>query len=124
VLDQAVALHPDYVLARAGRGVLLARAGSREAAHHDAEAALARDTKPITQYQVAGIYALTSRQEADDRREALRLLASALRQEPRWLKVIPKDPDLDPIRNDPEFERLTQAAAALSRTGAPARENR
>src|SRR5262249_44389366 len=39
VLDRAVEQHPDYVLARAGRGVLLARLGRREAALKDAEAA-------------------------------------------------------------------------------------
>src|SRR5207302_698991 len=79
-LDAAVALYPDFVPARSGRGVLLARLGEREAALRDAREALRRDTKAATLYQAAGIYALTSQQQPDDRREAFRLLAAALRQ--------------------------------------------
>ena len=39
VLDTAIEHHPDYVKALAGRGVLLARLGRREAALRDAQAA-------------------------------------------------------------------------------------
>ena len=79
VLDQAVAWYPDSVLVRAGRGVLLARRGTREAAHRDAAEALLLDTQPVTLYQVANIYALTSQKSTDDRLKALQLLAGALR---------------------------------------------
>ena len=58
VLDRSVALHPDFVPARAGRGVLLARAGRRQAAEEDARESLLRDTRAPNLYQVAGIYAL------------------------------------------------------------------
>jgi hypothetical protein len=66
-------------------------------------------------YQAACIYALTSRQDPGDRSAALRLLAAALRRKPGWLRVIPQDPDLDPIRNLAEFRELVRAAAVVGR---------
>jgi serine/threonine protein kinase/Flp pilus assembly protein TadD len=112
VLNTTVRLHPDYVPAQIGRGVLLARLGRREAAHKDAEEVLLRDNKPPTLYQAACIYALTSRTEATDRREAYHLLASAL-----WkgygLDLAEKDKDLEPVRNEPEFRKLVEGARAF-----------
>ncbi len=116
-LDAVLALYPDYVPARAGRGVLHARLGRREAAHADAEETLRRDSKPFTVYQLAGIYALTSRQNPDDRREAFRLLGSALSQG-FGLDLLDRDRDLDAIRDQPEFRRLAEAARTR-RTEAP-----
>jgi serine/threonine protein kinase/tetratricopeptide (TPR) repeat protein len=46
VLDQEIEMYPDYVPARAGRGVLRARLKQRDAAHEDAEESLARDLGP------------------------------------------------------------------------------
>ena len=110
-LDQLLTFYPDYVPALAGRGILHARLGRREAAIADAGSALLKDTKPFNVYQVAGIYALTSRQSPDDRREALRLLESALSQG-FGLDLLDRDRDLDAIREQPEFRRLVQAARA------------
>jgi tetratricopeptide (TPR) repeat protein len=112
VLNQAVALYPDYVAARSGRGVLHARLGQREAALQDAEESLRRDTKPATLYQVAGIYAQTSPGNPDDRRQALQLLSSALRKG-FGIDLLDKDTDLDPIRDDAEFQRLASATRDL-----------
>jgi serine/threonine protein kinase/Tfp pilus assembly protein PilF len=106
VLNTAIQLYPDFVPARAGRGVLLARLGKRLEAIHDAEECLRRDIQPATLYQVAGIYALTSKQNVEDRQEALFLLSSALRKGYGW-NLIGIDTDLDPIRNCAEFRRLT-----------------
>jgi tetratricopeptide (TPR) repeat protein len=112
VLDGAVTLHPEYGPARAARAVLLARLGRREAALQDAGEALAVDGSPATLYQVAGVYALTSRQHPDDRRRAFPLLATALRQGFGY-DLIATDRDLTPLQDDPEFQRLLQAARAL-----------
>jgi serine/threonine protein kinase/Tfp pilus assembly protein PilF len=112
VLDQAVAWYPDSVLARAGRGVLLARRGKREAALRDATEALLLDTQPVTLYQVANIYALTSPQNPEDRLKALQLLAGALRNG-FGLAWIDTDSDFDPVRMDPEFQRLVKASKEL-----------
>jgi eukaryotic-like serine/threonine-protein kinase len=122
VLDKAVALYPNYVSARAGRGVLHARLGHREAAHADAQESLRRDSKPFTVYQVAGIYALTSRQAPDDVREACRLVESALNLG-FGLELLENDRDLDPIREKPEFRRLLKAARVRRAMGNPRPEH-
>ena len=118
--------HPDDAKAVGPRGVYHARLGRRAAALADARAALAlADQAPMGQekaftiYQVAGIYALTSRQQSDDHREALRLLAIALRMDTSWLQVT--DDDFDAIRDRPEFQQLIQAVAVVDQTMAAAR---
>jgi serine/threonine protein kinase/Tfp pilus assembly protein PilF len=112
VLDRALALYPDHVTARASRAVLLARLGDRGAAHKDAAEALRQDGGPAVLYQVAGVYALTSRQEPADRREALRLLGAALRQG-YGLDLLARDPDLHPLQGGTDFRQLVEAAQSL-----------
>jgi hypothetical protein len=63
-------------------------------------------------YQVAGIYALTSRRDPADRARAFPLLASALRRGYGHDRI-DTDSDLDPVREDPQFRRLLEAAHAL-----------
>jgi serine/threonine protein kinase/Tfp pilus assembly protein PilF len=117
-LDVAVAQNPDFVPARAGRGVYLARLGKRPAAEQDAREALLRDVKPPNLYQVACIYALNSRQNADDRVQAFHLLSLALRSG-FGLDLVAEDRDLDPLRDRPEFRRVVEAARALQAEGRP-----
>ena len=97
---------PEFVPARAGRGVLLARLGKRQAAHQDAEECLRRDLQPNTLYQVAGVYALTSKQKPEDAKQAFLLLHCAL-EKAYGRDLLGIDPDLDPIREQPGFKRLT-----------------
>jgi tetratricopeptide (TPR) repeat protein len=117
-LDTALEHHPGYVKALAGRGVLLARLGRRDAALRDAQSVLAIDDGALTVYQAACIYALTARQDPADRREALRLLAEAVRKDGSWLAVARQDHDLDPVRGQPEFRDLLQALDVVVGTGA------
>jgi serine/threonine protein kinase/tetratricopeptide (TPR) repeat protein len=112
-LDQAIVDHPKSVPARAGRGVLLGRLGRRVEALDDAKACLALDRSADTLYRVACVYALTSKAQPEDRSEALRLLALAVREDAAWLRVIPTDSDLDPLRRLPEFRRLVEALAIV-----------
>lgn len=112
VINQLVTMYPDFVPARLNRGVLLARLGKRDAAISDARAALTRDSTPPTFYQAANIFALTSRQNPDDKRDAFPLLSRALLGG-FGLDVINQDKDMDPIRNDPEFRRIVEAARGL-----------
>jgi eukaryotic-like serine/threonine-protein kinase len=112
VLDEAVRLYPDSVLARGGRGILLARQGKRNPALADAREALVLDPSPLTLYQVAGIFALTSKLNADDRVQGLHLLSAALRAG-TGLEWVDDDHDLDPLREDAEFKRVVTAARAL-----------
>jgi serine/threonine protein kinase/Tfp pilus assembly protein PilF len=114
VLEQTVAHYPESALARGGRGVLLARAGRRAAAVADAQACLLLDSGPATQYQAGCIYALTSKQNADDRLLALPLLAAALRAG-FGLEFVERDSDLEPLRHLPEFRRMVAAVRALHR---------
>jgi len=113
VFDRLIELHPGRVRARDGRGILLARLGMREKALHDAEAALKIDSEPETAYRVAGIYAMTSKKEPKDATKALALLATAVSRDPNWLKMIPEDRDLDPIRESTEFKNLVSALSVL-----------
>jgi serine/threonine protein kinase/Flp pilus assembly protein TadD len=116
-LDRAVELYPDFVKARAGRGVILARLGRRDEALRDAAECRRRDGQPLTLYQLAGIYALTSRTNPEDRAEAFRLLGQALRQGVGF-DLLERDRDLDPVRPSPEFRELV-AAARVIRAGGP-----
>jgi eukaryotic-like serine/threonine-protein kinase len=52
-LDRLVTCYPEYARGYAGRGVLLARLGRREAAQRDARDSLLRDTGLPIVYQVA-----------------------------------------------------------------------
>ncbi|HMF12950.1 MAG TPA: tetratricopeptide repeat protein, partial [Gemmataceae bacterium] len=112
VLNFAIEISPDSVDLLGGRGIQLARMGQREAAHKDAEACLRLHDYPFTKYQVAGIYALTSKTHPDDRKKALSLLFEALK-EGSGFEYLEHDSDLEPIRNAPEFKTLVDAARIL-----------
>lgn len=114
VLGRLVEAFPDYTPARSGRGLLLARLGRRAEALSDAEAALGPGVSPAVLFQLSGLYAQTSRWEPADRRPALELLASALRGG-YGRQLLDTDPDLAPIRDLPEFERLSRAPIDLGR---------
>ncbi|HEX8203605.1 MAG TPA: tetratricopeptide repeat protein, partial [Isosphaeraceae bacterium] len=117
VLDRAVALDPDYVPARVGRGVLLARLGRRTEAHRDAEESRRRDASAGTTYRAACIYALTSTAEPSDGPLAVRLLESALTQDASWADVARTDPDLGALRARAEFGDLLRSFSAREPTG-------
>ncbi len=124
-IDEAIALHnkileifPDAVEIRSGRGVLFARKGKRDEALRDAQEAVLRDTRPLILYQVAGIYATTSKQVPDDRLEAFRLLNKALRAG-FGFEYLDIDPELAAVRDLPEFHSLVAAAKEYTKTQAP-----
>lgn len=114
VLDRAVDFHPESPPIRAARAVLLARLGKREAARREACEALSLDSSPSIVYQVAGAYALLSRQSQEDSQKAVELLSSALRRG-YGHDLLEADRDLNPLRDDPRFRKLLQAARALRR---------
>jgi serine/threonine protein kinase/Tfp pilus assembly protein PilF len=118
LLDRIIALYPDFAPARSSKGVLLAIKGDRAAAIHQAKESLWRDTTPRNVYQVAGIYATTSRKVPDDRLEAFRLLSTALRGG-FGFEEMPDDHELDAIRDLPEFRELLAAAKALVKMPRP-----
>ena len=111
-LDEAIVYHPDCVDAYCSRGVLLARLGRRDEALQDVRACQQFKREPLTDYKLACIYALTSRQQPSDRADALRSLVAALKAGCgfEWLAA---DTDLDPLRDLPDFKRLLTGAKDL-----------
>jgi tetratricopeptide (TPR) repeat protein len=112
VLNEAIKHHPEQAALWAGRAVYLARMGRRADAHKDAEEALQLSGAPAVRYQVAGVYALTSKGHPEDRREAFRLLAGALKKD-YGFEHLDSDAELAPVRDLPEFQELVAAARAL-----------
>ena len=118
MFDRGIAAHPDYATFWASRGVNHAILGHRAESHRDAREALWRDTSPEIRYQVAGIYATTSKTHPEDRTEAYRLLASALRAG-YGFDLIETDQELEAIRNQPEFAALIDSARDQARERLP-----
>jgi serine/threonine protein kinase/Flp pilus assembly protein TadD len=114
-LDKAIQYHPETASLRSTRAVYLARMGRRDAAHRDAESALDLSGDAATRYQVAGVYSLTSKQNPDDRKEAMRLLAAALKKD-YGFEYLDVDPELAPIRELDEYKSLVSAARTLRTT--------
>jgi serine/threonine protein kinase/Tfp pilus assembly protein PilF len=108
LLDLVVQRYPNLPAARASRGIFRARLGQRDAAHEDGWQAARLSPTGEVFYRQACIYALTSRSHPDDRNEAFRLLALALRRGfgHAWLE---REPDLEPLRTDPRYHELIRA---------------
>jgi serine/threonine protein kinase len=113
LLDEALEAFPDSLLLRSGRAVYRARLGRREEALADLALCLRDDDSAQTEYKAACVYALNTAKHAEDRPEALRHFAAALRKGYDRFDVIEQDADIDALRSDPEFRRLLQAARSL-----------
>jgi tetratricopeptide (TPR) repeat protein len=99
-LDPIVDRFPDYVIARIGRGVLLARLGRRDESRRDAAESLRRDPRGLIAYQAACIHALNARTHPADAAEAVALLHRALR-DGFGSDLLTRDPDLAALQDDP-----------------------
>jgi tetratricopeptide (TPR) repeat protein len=113
VYDEALRWYPNAAILRVDRGVLRARRGERAAALDDGLKAVRLDDSAMIHYQLACIYALISRGDAEDDDKALHHLAAALRRDLSRFNLIEGDTDLDPIRNDPRFVQIVESARAL-----------
>jgi eukaryotic-like serine/threonine-protein kinase len=108
VLTELLRHHPEWLDALSGRAVLYARLGERGRAHADAEQALRiGEWRPVVAYQLAGVYATTSKSHPEDKREALRLLASALRDGFGY-ELLEDDRELDPVRSGADFSAVVE----------------
>src|SRR6185295_12504066 len=94
VLEALLVDYPDHAPALAGLAVVLARLGERDLAHRRAADALERDSSGITRYQAACAYALTSRQQPADARQAIVYLRQAI-DDRFGLTYLGHDTDLD-----------------------------
>ncbi len=115
-LDLIVERFPDYVIARIGRGVLLARQGKRDEARRDADESLRRDPRGLVAYQAACIHALNSREHPADAAEAIALLHRALR-DGFGSELLANDPDLATVRETPAFQTLVNVAPPPAGSG-------
>lgn len=118
-VGRALELYPEAIKARVARGIWLARLGKRDLALADAAECLKRDPQPATRYQVAAMYALTSKKNPADVLSAVANLAAALRRD-YGLDLADTDKDLDPIRKTNEFQRVLESARTLRETSARA----
>lgn len=112
-LDKAVELNPGYAPALVGRAVIHARSGKRAEALKGAEFALAQSDDPLVRYQVACVYAILSKGNADDTRIALDHLRVALREKFADFATIDADADLANIRGSKEFAIIVGSAKEL-----------
>ena len=112
-LSSLIKNHPQYVPALASRGILLARKGDDQDALADAKQALKLDKSVHVCYQVAGIFATTSRTTPANADEAYQLLSEAFRADRKWIDLSLTDPDLAKIRTDVRFKKLIEASRLL-----------
>lgn len=115
VLDRLVNLYPQSLQAKAGRAVLLARAGRVEEAVAEADSCLAASPSAATRYQLAGAFALSSDRPGHLNR-ALSLLSGALIEGAGW-KDLSTDPDLKPLQAHEGFQKLITAAKTIQTAG-------
>ena len=108
-----LSLQPENADALAGRGVLHARSGHRDAALGDARRALDVSSDAEVIYQVAGIHALLAPDDKLQQDEAVRLLAQALFAKPTLARDVDTDIDLANIRPLPAVQSLLSAVAVL-----------
>jgi len=107
-MNRIVEIAPQEVRHRATRGVLLARNGQREDALADAQQCLQQDRTADTLYRVAGIFAQNSKSEPEDQEIAMKLLRQALARNPELVaKMMSNDPDLKPLKGNPELQEIT-----------------
>jgi tetratricopeptide (TPR) repeat protein len=123
VYDQLVKDYPEDLEFRAGRAVLLARLGDFDTARREARAIEQRlgqardDVALFLRYQLGSLYAITAATRPEDRREALRLIASAFAKGFQHVEYLDVDDDLKPIRDEADFRKLAQIIRGLFQAG-------
>jgi len=110
LLDRVLQLDPDSQSDRAGRAVLLARAGKHAEALQEVNATAAGPCDALIHYQLASAAMI-----ANDKPRGLSLLRSALRKDPTFAPLMQTDSDLKLVWKDPIFLNLLAAANTLSR---------
>ncbi len=113
-LNRLLERRPNYQKALAGRAVLHARAGNTEAAIADIRNLLAtpRSLSGDLMFQVASAWSLCSKNQPDLRTQAWKWLARAI-VAGYGANLLDSDPDLEPLRDDPEFVTIRRTAWLL-----------
>jgi serine/threonine protein kinase/regulator of sirC expression with transglutaminase-like and TPR domain len=116
LLDRVLAMQPDFAPALAGRAVLNARLGRRDAARADArrvEELAPNDGASL--FRAACAFALAAQGPDEDYKEAFHLLMRSLRSGYGWEGL--RDDDLDALKADPRFQTFLKAGQELSAAG-------
>lgn len=117
-LDELLSIHPRFLTALSGRGVLHARLGNAELALRDVQRCLELEPAPETYYQIACIYSLLSVQDPTMMQPALKYLAMAI--QPAYPhQMVTTDDDLRPLEGNEEFEKLKSGLQTVQQLSSP-----
>jgi tetratricopeptide (TPR) repeat protein len=105
VLTRLTELAPANVEYRSGRAVLLARLKKYDEAVRAITKELEGNPSAGLRYQAACVYALSSRNTPAHKAEALKVLTTVIRDGFPATELA-TDKDLDPLRGEPDFQRL------------------
>jgi serine/threonine protein kinase/Tfp pilus assembly protein PilF len=105
-LGHAIEWNPDDTFALAGRGVLLGRMGRIKDAQTEAARLEQLNLDPITEFQLACVYALICTEVEEMRPKALQHLKSSIDRDRSLVNFADDDPDLKAIHDDPAFQEL------------------
>jgi Flp pilus assembly protein TadD len=109
-LERAVKAAPDDIRIRMALGWCYKRTGRLDLAIVATEEALATEPdEPVLYYNLACYLCL-----AQHRRRALQALATALKLDPRFGKLVDNESDFDSVRSDPEFQTLCEQARSIA----------
>lgn len=114
-LDRLLALDAEDADALAGRAVLFARQGNRQAALADVQKLLKISKQPKALFQAACALSMTSAIEKKDAAKALILLSRAVLANPLWLIRSRTDPDLSNLRATDEYQTLVDGVESLKK---------
>jgi tetratricopeptide (TPR) repeat protein len=118
VLDTLLDLYPYATESRATRAVIFARIGEAKRAQEDLVIVLKEEPAPRRLYQAACVYALLSKTDPGGayRQEALQYMAKAFHGGYSNFDMIARDPDMDPLRDDPDFKEMVQHSKSRQHT--------
>ncbi len=112
-LDELLGFYPEDRAARVGRAVLNARAGNDKTARDDAEMVLQQFPDPVTQYQVACVFALLSQRTGEDKEQAVQHFATAITAQPQLYLMAENDADLKPLHDLSRYHQIMNACRDL-----------
>jgi serine/threonine protein kinase/predicted Zn-dependent protease len=122
--QRLVDLTPSDASALASQAVLYARKGDSASAAQSAAKAAENQPTALTSLQLACAYALLSKSQPEEQKQAIVHLKRALTTDPELRQRAAGDPDLSPLHESPEFKAILAAAAQLNESNpAPARSS-
>jgi tetratricopeptide (TPR) repeat protein len=105
-LERAAKLAPEDIRVRIALGWCYKRIGRLDLAIHSLDQALSiKPEEPLLRYNLACYLSLSGQ-----KRRALRFLSQALAADPTYREMAQNESDFDPIRSDPEFQAICDAA--------------